>query len=295
MTRAAREAGSRRTSFVRGDSGRRGTGVTTVKSRSRSGVVSHSSRKDVCSDDPPPRRVAATRRALPTPTRRTKARPVREEGIACRAPSRTRPLGQKYPNLQLCPPPGHNFPHQTTRCCEGDPMKFARTASMMLAALLAAVTVSSCGGGQDGAGSEDRRPVALVDAQSSQTPTPSSTSAASPTPDAAAIAAAAAAKAQAEAKAKAAAAAKAKAAAIAKAKAAATAKAKAAATAKAKAAAAARAAAEAKAAAAAEAAASVYYENCDAARAAGAAPVRAGDPGYSRKLDRDGDGVGCEN
>ena len=32
----------------------------------------------------------------------------------------------------------------------------------------------------------------------------------------------------------------------------------------------------------------------DAARAAGAAPVRAGDPGYGRHLDRDGDGVGCE-
>jgi hypothetical protein len=39
---------------------------------------------------------------------------------------------------------------------------------------------------------------------------------------------------------------------------------------------------------------SVYYRNCDAARAAGAAPVRAGDPGYARHLDRDGDGVGCE-
>ena len=39
---------------------------------------------------------------------------------------------------------------------------------------------------------------------------------------------------------------------------------------------------------------SAYYKNCDAARAAGAAPVHAGDPGYSRKLDRDGDGVGCE-
>ncbi|WP_216648733.1 GmrSD restriction endonuclease domain-containing protein [Agromyces agglutinans] len=38
----------------------------------------------------------------------------------------------------------------------------------------------------------------------------------------------------------------------------------------------------------------VYYENCDAVRAAGASPIRAGDPGYSRKLDRDGDGVGCE-
>ena len=39
---------------------------------------------------------------------------------------------------------------------------------------------------------------------------------------------------------------------------------------------------------------SVYYANCSAARAAGAAPVRRGDPGYARKLDRDGDGVGCE-
>lgn len=39
---------------------------------------------------------------------------------------------------------------------------------------------------------------------------------------------------------------------------------------------------------------SVYYPNCAAARAAGAAPVRSGDPGYARHLDRDGDGVGCE-
>ena len=38
----------------------------------------------------------------------------------------------------------------------------------------------------------------------------------------------------------------------------------------------------------------VYYENCDAARAAGAAPVFVGDPGYEGHLDRDGDGVGCE-
>lgn len=38
----------------------------------------------------------------------------------------------------------------------------------------------------------------------------------------------------------------------------------------------------------------VHYANCSAARAAGAAPVRRGDPGYSPKLDRDGDGVGCE-
>ncbi|GAA2087920.1 GmrSD restriction endonuclease domain-containing protein [Brevibacterium salitolerans] len=41
-------------------------------------------------------------------------------------------------------------------------------------------------------------------------------------------------------------------------------------------------------------AASGPFENCDAARAAGAAPVHAGDPGYGRHLDRDGDGVGCE-
>lgn len=39
---------------------------------------------------------------------------------------------------------------------------------------------------------------------------------------------------------------------------------------------------------------SIYYPNCSAARAAGAAPIRRGDPGYSRKLDRDGDGVACE-
>lgn len=39
---------------------------------------------------------------------------------------------------------------------------------------------------------------------------------------------------------------------------------------------------------------SVYYKNCAAARAAGAAPVRRGQPGYGKHLDRDGDGVGCE-
>jgi hypothetical protein len=39
---------------------------------------------------------------------------------------------------------------------------------------------------------------------------------------------------------------------------------------------------------------STYYRNCAAARAAGAAPVLRGEPGYSRRLDRDGDGVGCE-
>lgn len=36
------------------------------------------------------------------------------------------------------------------------------------------------------------------------------------------------------------------------------------------------------------------YRNCSEARAAGAAPVRRGDPGYSPKFDRDGDGIGCE-
>lgn len=40
--------------------------------------------------------------------------------------------------------------------------------------------------------------------------------------------------------------------------------------------------------------AATSYRNCDAVRAAGRAPIRMGDPGYSRKLDRDGDGVGCE-
>ena len=36
------------------------------------------------------------------------------------------------------------------------------------------------------------------------------------------------------------------------------------------------------------------FANCSEARAAGAAPVRVGDPRYGRHLDRDGDGVGCE-
>lgn len=38
----------------------------------------------------------------------------------------------------------------------------------------------------------------------------------------------------------------------------------------------------------------VYYPNCAAARAAGAAPVRRGQPGYGTHLDRDRDGIGCE-
>lgn len=36
------------------------------------------------------------------------------------------------------------------------------------------------------------------------------------------------------------------------------------------------------------------FRQRSAARAAGAAPVRAGSPRYGRHLDRDGDGVGCE-
>lgn len=40
--------------------------------------------------------------------------------------------------------------------------------------------------------------------------------------------------------------------------------------------------------------ASTYYPNCTAAKAAGAAPLYRGQPGYSTKLDRDGDGVACE-
>lgn len=40
--------------------------------------------------------------------------------------------------------------------------------------------------------------------------------------------------------------------------------------------------------------ANVYYKNCAAVRAAGKAPLYQGDPGYSSKLDRDGDGIACE-
>jgi len=39
---------------------------------------------------------------------------------------------------------------------------------------------------------------------------------------------------------------------------------------------------------------SVYYPNCAAARAAGAAPIYRGQPGYRPALDRDNDGVACE-
>ena len=36
------------------------------------------------------------------------------------------------------------------------------------------------------------------------------------------------------------------------------------------------------------------YANCTEVREAGAAPLRRGDPGYSTRLDRDGDGTACE-
>jgi hypothetical protein len=38
----------------------------------------------------------------------------------------------------------------------------------------------------------------------------------------------------------------------------------------------------------------IYYANCSEARAAGAAPIRRGEPGYRAALDRDDDGVACE-
>lgn len=37
-----------------------------------------------------------------------------------------------------------------------------------------------------------------------------------------------------------------------------------------------------------------YYANCAAVRAAGAAPLLAGQPGYRSGLDRDGDGSACD-
>lgn len=38
----------------------------------------------------------------------------------------------------------------------------------------------------------------------------------------------------------------------------------------------------------------VSFRNCREARDAGALPLREGDPGYGRHLDRDGDGLACE-
>ncbi|WP_167150375.1 excalibur calcium-binding domain-containing protein [Actinomyces sp. ZJ308] len=37
-----------------------------------------------------------------------------------------------------------------------------------------------------------------------------------------------------------------------------------------------------------------YYANCKEARAAGAAPMYQGDPGYRPELDRDKDGIACD-
>jgi hypothetical protein len=39
----------------------------------------------------------------------------------------------------------------------------------------------------------------------------------------------------------------------------------------------------------------VYYANCSEARAAGAAPIHRGEPGYASHLDRDNDGVACDS
>jgi hypothetical protein len=40
--------------------------------------------------------------------------------------------------------------------------------------------------------------------------------------------------------------------------------------------------------------ASAYYRNCDAARAAGVAPIDRGEPGYRPEMDGDSDGIACE-
>ena len=37
-----------------------------------------------------------------------------------------------------------------------------------------------------------------------------------------------------------------------------------------------------------------FFKNCDAARRAGVAPIRIGEPGYRDILDGDGDGIACE-
>jgi len=38
----------------------------------------------------------------------------------------------------------------------------------------------------------------------------------------------------------------------------------------------------------------VYYPGCNAVRAAGKAPLHAGEPGYRSGMDGDGDGIACE-
>jgi Excalibur calcium-binding domain len=39
----------------------------------------------------------------------------------------------------------------------------------------------------------------------------------------------------------------------------------------------------------------VYYDTCDDARAAGVAPLHQGDPGYRAGLDRNHDGIACND
>ena len=39
---------------------------------------------------------------------------------------------------------------------------------------------------------------------------------------------------------------------------------------------------------------SVYYAGCNEVRAAGKAPLYASQPGYSERMDGDGDGIACE-
>ena len=41
--------------------------------------------------------------------------------------------------------------------------------------------------------------------------------------------------------------------------------------------------------------ASVYYPGCNPVRAAGKAPLYAGQPGYREGMDGDGDGIACED
>lgn len=38
----------------------------------------------------------------------------------------------------------------------------------------------------------------------------------------------------------------------------------------------------------------VHYQTCEQAREAGVAPIEKGEPGYRKALDRNGDGVACE-
>ena len=38
----------------------------------------------------------------------------------------------------------------------------------------------------------------------------------------------------------------------------------------------------------------IVYNSCAEVKAANAAPIKKGEPGYSKKLDRDGDGIACE-